>query len=143
MFSKIEKISRMAQTVIADNLKQYRGQKECNDLLLLQNTYVRLDELIQSAKDQHATVGSFILSRQLNQSEKELNSAQLLSNFLQVLDYPLTTTFTLNQRPEETSSIDTAKLFSFFPLPRLYEKFPPPNPRGADRGAHSLSYAVV
>jgi indolepyruvate decarboxylase len=28
-------------------------------------------------------------------------------------------------------------------VPRLYEKFPPPNPRGADRGAHSLSYAVV
>ena len=26
---------------------------------------------------------------------------------------------------------------------RLYEKFPPPNPRGADRGAHSLNYAVV
>ena len=26
---------------------------------------------------------------------------------------------------------------------RLYEKSPPPNPRGADRGAHSLNYVVV
>lgn len=116
MFSKIEQISRMAQTVIANELQQYSGRNEYKDLLLLQNTYVRLDELIQSAKDQHATVGSFILSRQLNQSEKELNAARLLSNFLQVLDYPLTTTFNLNQRPEATSHIDTAKLFSFFPL---------------------------
>ncbi len=28
-------------------------------------------------------------------------------------------------------------------MARLYEKFPPPNPRGADRGAHSLNYVVV
>jgi hypothetical protein len=33
--------------------------------------------------------------------------------------------------------------FVVFDDTRLYEKFPPPNPRGADRGAHSLSYAVV
>jgi hypothetical protein len=28
-------------------------------------------------------------------------------------------------------------------ITRLYEKSPPPNPRGEDRGAHSLNYVVV
>ena len=118
MLGKIEHLSNQAQIAISAKIKQIDDKYsiEYQGLDALKKAYAQLDALIHTAKDQHATVGAFILSRQLSQTEQELNAAQLLRNFLKVLDYPLDTTFSMNQRLEDTSFLDTAKTFSMFPL---------------------------
>jgi hypothetical protein len=94
MLVRIEKISLHAQLAIDNKMKEcIPGNPKYDDLLALKNAYIQLDELIKTAKKQHATIGSYILSRQLSHHTQELNATQLLENFLKVLDYPVTTTF--------------------------------------------------
>lgn len=118
-YEKIKQIVLGAMNVLDQELSKLAANQESQhhkDLLVLKNAYLKLLELIQTAQDQHATVGVYILLHQLNQSEQNLNAAQLLTNFLKVLDYPQTTTFSMNQQPHQQSRIDIAKQFAMFPL---------------------------
>lgn len=129
MLEKIEQISNQAQITIETKYNQLdSSSQEYQDLVLLKNAYTQLNVLMQAAKDQHATVGAYILSCQLSQTEQELNAAQLLHNFLKVLNYSVVTTFRLDQKPSNQSCIDTAKMFSMFPfifMVALCALFPP------------------
>lgn len=118
MLGTVERTSNNAQNMISRRLVQLNSpdSQEHQDLIILHKAYTKINELIQTAKNQHATAGAYILSYQLSQSEQELNAAELLRNFLTVLDYPVETTFALSREPAETSCIDTAKLFSMCPL---------------------------
>lgn len=122
MLSKIKKLSALAQQAIASEILMHNeGTQAYKDLNALLAAYSQLDALIVAAEKQHATAGLVILSRQLHKTADELNAAEVLENFLSVLDLPATTSFNMNQdpfneEPHETSRLNTAKLFSMAPL---------------------------
>lgn len=119
MLIKIKHIAMNAAHAIDTELLNPDVNQESQyyrDLEVLKKAYLQLLDLIQTAQDQHATVGVYILLHQLNQSDQNLNAVQLLTNFLKVLDYPQTTTFSMHQEPHQQSRIDFAKSLSIFPL---------------------------